>query len=43
LRDPTDQQNAKLAERPHKDFFDFSGVRTQETRDINLAAMSLTT
>jgi putative NADH-flavin reductase len=31
IRNPTGQQNAKLTERVHKDFFDFSGVESQLT------------
>lgn len=31
IRNPTGQQNAKLAELVHKDFFDFSGVESQLT------------
>jgi uncharacterized protein YbjT (DUF2867 family) len=31
VRNPTGQQNAKLAELVHKDFFDFSGVESQLT------------
>jgi uncharacterized protein YbjT (DUF2867 family) len=31
VRNPTGQQNAKLAELAHKDFFDFSGVESELT------------
>jgi putative NADH-flavin reductase len=31
IRNPTDQQDAKLTELVHKDFFDFSSIESQLT------------